>query len=350
MVEHRRRSSIVFGLVLGLAMREAMRAECAATAHPRRCPDLTEPNTVRCRPGALTKLHGSMRDDWYHIHNTPKGLSDSRTGNPLLLAANASIIAVHSCSKDGPERTSHALRSSAIRAWVAIVIASLVLGVVTMLAYGLGPFYPLKVVLTPIALGVFSLPTLHLHRPHTTIGPANAVTLCRCLLVGLVAGLIGEDTAWQLPWHIGIIATVAAATDSLDGYVARKCGVSSDFGAQLDMELDAILVLVLSVLLIQGERGPLWLLTAGLARYAFSAAGFLWPWLRAPLTPSPHRKLGVVAHVYTSSLVCLPICTAEMAWSAGLVAANIVLVSFWIDISDLYRRRHDTRAPSARRS
>jgi len=63
---------------------------------------------------------------------------------------------------------------------------------------------------------------------------ANLVTLSRCMLIAPIFAL-------QLSGHpLAAIATyvVAASTDLVDGWLARRSGRSSDFGAQLDAVVD----------------------------------------------------------------------------------------------------------------
>ena len=69
--------------------------------------------------------------------------------------------------------------------------------------------------------------------------------------------------------------------------VARRTGTASAFGARFDMEVDAFLILVLSVYVAR----PLgaWVLAIGLARYVLLLAERLLPWLRRPV---PAAALG----------------------------------------------------------
>ncbi len=141
-------------------------------------------------------------------------------------------------------------------------------------------------------------------------GPANRVTLGRGALIGGVTALIADGLV-----HGGlsgtrivvlvVVASIALALDLVDGWVARRTGTSSELGARLDMELDALLILVLSVL-VAVSLGP-WVLVIGLMRYLFVLAGHRYPWLCAPLPPSRARKVvaavqGVVLVVAAASV------------------------------------------------
>ena len=78
---------------------------------------------------------------------------------------------------------------------------------------------------------------------------------------------------------------MALALDAVDGHVARATHTQSAFGGRFDGEADAFLLLVLSVHVAQ-EYGA-WVLTIGVARYAFWAAGWVFDWFRRRLPSRP---------------------------------------------------------------
>ncbi|MFJ9906920.1 CDP-alcohol phosphatidyltransferase family protein [Streptomyces sp. NPDC101152] len=129
---------------------------------------------------------------------------------------------------------------------------------------------------------------LHRTRPRS-FGPANRVTLGRATLVGGVTALVADSFESSPPVTalVGLTA-VALILDGVDGKVARATNTSTPLGARFDMEVDAFLILVLSVY-VSAEFGP-WVLLIGGMRYAFVAAARVWPWLNAELPPSMARK------------------------------------------------------------
>ena len=84
--------------------------------------------------------------------------------------------------------------------------------------------------------------------PAARLGPAGWVTLARATLAVGVAALIADS--FQRDAQVATLVTlasVALALDYVDGRVARRTGTASTLGARLDGEVDAFLILALSV-------------------------------------------------------------------------------------------------------
>lgn len=126
-------------------------------------------------------------------------------------------------------------------------------------------------------------------------GPADLVTLFRATLTCGVVALVVEAllSSYVDPAHrttpVATLAAVALGLDLVDGWVARRTGTTSPFGARFDGEADAYLMLVLSTWVAPSIGW--WVLAIGLARYGFGAAGRVLPWLRAPLPRREWRKV-----------------------------------------------------------
>lgn len=164
-----------------------------------------------------------------------------------------------------------------------------------------------------------------------SLGPADLVTLVRAVLVGGVTALVAHGAPPVPP--LVVLASAALALDAVDGRVARRTGTVSALGARFDMEVDAFLLLVLSVH-VAALLGP-WVLAIGLMRYAFVAASRAARWLRAPLPTRYPAK--VVAAVQGVVLVAA---AAGMAppWLVGGALALLVW-SFGQSVWWLWRRR-----------
>ena len=81
--------------------------------------------------------------------------------------------------------------------------------------------------------------------------------------------------------------------DAVDGWVARRTGTVTAFGGRFDGEVDAFLILVLSLYVAPAVGW--WVLAAGLARYAFAVAGWVLPWMRGRLEYRYWRKVVTAA-------------------------------------------------------
>jgi CDP-diacylglycerol--glycerol-3-phosphate 3-phosphatidyltransferase/cardiolipin synthase len=85
----------------------------------------------------------------------------------------------------------------------------------------------------------------------------NTLTLVRLAAIPLFVAVFYLPVSWSDAATAGIFA-VAALTDWLDGYLARKLGQTSAFGAFLDPVADKLMVTVVLVLLVQADPTP-WL-------------------------------------------------------------------------------------------
>lgn len=81
---------------------------------------------------------------------------------------------------------------------------------------------------------------------------ANVLTLARILMIPLVVVLFYVPVPWSDPAAASVFI-LAAVTDSLDGYLARKLGQTSALGAFLDPVADKLMVAVALVLLVSHD-------------------------------------------------------------------------------------------------
>jgi phosphatidylglycerophosphate synthase len=151
------------------------------------------------------------------------------------------------------------------------------------------------------------LVTARMRSDQPAIHPADWVTLTRALLAAGVAGLVADSFIRPVSvTALVTLSTVALVLDAVDGQVARRTRTATPLGARLDSEVDAFLILLLSIVVSQDYGG--WVLVIGAARYALLLAGWLIPWLAAPLPPRYWGKVvaavqGIVLTVAASGLL-----------------------------------------------
>ena len=86
----------------------------------------------------------------------------------------------------------------------------------------------------------------------------NLLTWLRIVMIPVVIGVFYVPDAWLTSWQRNLIATsvfiVAAITDWLDGYLARKLNQTSAFGAFLDPVADKLMIAASLIVLVELER------------------------------------------------------------------------------------------------
>jgi phosphatidylglycerophosphate synthase len=167
--------------------------------------------------------------------------------------------------------------------------------------------------------------------PFPSFGLANRLTVGRAFLVSMAAGAIGEPARPDIATFVVAIGVIAAALDGLDGWAARRTRMSSAFGARFDMEVDALLIQVLAILVWQYGKAGAWIVASGLLRYLFVAAGWVWPWIQAPLPPSFVRKTICVAQTAALLLALWPQVTPPASALVAGAGLGVLSYSFLTD-------------------
>ena len=201
-----------------------------------------------------------------------------------------------------------------------------------------GAVYPLKATAVFAVLMVAVVRVTGDEQLVLRFGPANYVTTIRAILVALAAGVIGYPATPEVLWVVIGLVGVMGALDGLDGWLARRTAMESAFGARFDMETDALLVLVLSVLVWQHEKAGAWVLVCGLMRYGFVAAGWLLPWLARPLRSTWRGKAVAVGQLVGLGVALAPVVPAPQSAIAAAGALTALAWSFAIDVMWLSRQ------------
>ncbi len=165
-------------------------------------------------------------------------------------------------------------------------------------------------------------------RPAPVRNVANALTVLRLLLVPVFVVLLLHDGGDEPPWRIAACAAfvVAALTDFVDGDLARRRGLVTDFGAVADPIADKALTgTALVGLSILGELA--WFVTAiVLAREIGVTLLRFWVIRHGVISASPGGKLKTVLQGVAIGLYILPL-EGLLAGVAGIAMAAAVVVT-----------------------
>ncbi len=162
--------------------------------------------------------------------------------------------------------------------------------------------------------------------------PADLVTLGRvvgtCWIGGLVLEAARGDLVAAGRVAVVVLGTVCLLLDGVDGHVARVRGESSSFGARFDMETDAALLLLLSLLLpLLGVTGW-WVLAIGGMRYGYGLAAAVVPVLRVDVAPTLAGRVVAVAQG-VALLLALILDELAPGWAAAVPPAVALAALCW---------------------
>jgi phosphatidylglycerophosphate synthase/uncharacterized membrane protein YbhN (UPF0104 family) len=163
--------------------------------------------------------------------------------------------------------------------------------------------------------------------PAGRFGMPNLITTARLLMTMGLLFAYGRHPGWQLAATAGFILLM----DVVDGWVARKTGQSSAFGASYDVEADALLVMTIAMLLFSRDTAGPWVLLAGLLRYLYVLAPALFP---TPAGQAPRSRHGRIVYVTLLSCFIVALVVEGPGGRLFALAGTIVITasfahSFW---------------------
>jgi phosphatidylglycerophosphate synthase len=177
-----------------------------------------------------------------------------------------------------------------------------------------------------------------LRDPTHRLGPATWVTLARATLAVGVAALAAASFSQSTSTALLVsLATGALVLDYVDGQVARRTRTESALGARLDGEVDAFLILAVSVYVAPAYGW--WVLLIGAARYLFFAAGRSFDWMRATLPRRDWRKTVTAVQGITLTVAAAGVVPVLLMQAALAVALALLAESFGRDVWWLWRHR-----------
>lgn len=228
---------------------------------------------------------------------------------------------------------------------ITALCAVVALAVLAREALTLSAAYPpTATIVLAVVVAVMASRINERNHPFAEFGPANGVTLGRATFVALVAAMIGERTEPIVAAAAAAAATAATAMDAVDGWLARRTGMSSAFGARFDMEVDALLIQVLSILVWTHDKAGAWVVLSGLLRYVFVAAGRVWPWMERPLEPSRRRQTVCAVQVVALIAALEPFVRRPSSTAIAVMALALLGGSFLVDTRWLVLHRREQMA------
>lgn len=163
----------------------------------------------------------------------------------------------------------------------------------------------------------------------------NLLTWLRVLLIPVFM------LVFYLPWHLANLAcaaifTLAAVTDMLDGYLARRLDQTSEFGAFLDPIADKLMVATALVLLVAAHPGPLLAVPAVVIIGREIAVSGLREWMagvgeRTAVAVSAIGKVKTVLQMVALVLLLIrePVGPLD-TWTVGMVLLYVaVILTLW---------------------
>ncbi len=199
----------------------------------------------------------------------------------------------------------------------------------------------------------------------------NALTLLRIFFVPLlVAALVQQDMSIRVHGDVVItnaivaliIFLVAAGTDLLDGYLARRWGQITTVGTLLDPIADKLLISAALISLVQIKMVPAWMVVLIIGReFAVSGLRSIAAAEGYTIRASDLGKTKMIFQVIAISMVLLTVRFPNLMWFAmlwmwgvvvfGIVSAVEYFRKFWrkVDVRIKKRRRRELLRAERRR-
>jgi cardiolipin synthase len=130
----------------------------------------------------------------------------------------------------------------------------------------------------------------------------NLITLGRILLVPIVVWAIASGTMWIA----FVLFVVAGVSDAVDGFLAKRFGMTTELGAYLDPLADKALIVSIYISLGIDGAIPRWLVILVVSRDILIVGGIMLSWVMgSPLKIKPLlvSKLNTVAQIMFACVV-----------------------------------------------
>jgi phosphatidylglycerophosphate synthase len=247
------------------------------------------------------------------------------------------------------DATGRALLRGAAGHFAVAVILCFALTAGLGVALGVGGTYVARSVAVFAVGTLLFVPALRRDHPFAAFGPANRITMLRGVLTASIAGFLGAPVDPATALTLVALGLASLILDGFDGRLARRSGLASAFGARYDMETDAFLILVFSLLAWQLDKAGSWVVLSGLLRYLFIAAGWILPWMRGALPPSRRRQTVCVIQIAVMLAVLLPFIASPLSDVLSAATLCLLCYSFLVDVLWLHKAGISSGPESAAR-
>jgi cardiolipin synthase (CMP-forming) len=186
-----------------------------------------------------------------------------------------------------------------------------------------------------------------LHYRGADLSIPNLITLGRILLVPVVVWAIASGQM-RLAF---LLFLAAGITDAVDGFLAKRFGMSTELGAYLDPLADKTMLVSIYVTLAVVGAIPLWLVILVVSRDIMIVSAIILSWLvdkPVKLKPHPVSKFNTVAQIALAAVVLAALAFnlgAEL-WIVGLMGLVAILTSLSVAFYVVEWVRHMNAAES----
>jgi len=171
----------------------------------------------------------------------------------------------------------------------------------------------------------------------------NRITLIRIVLIPvfLVLYLAAPFSPLLNAWLALIVFSVAAITDAIDGYLARKLKLVTNFGKLMDPLADKILVCSAFIAFIATGQMPAWAVIVIIAR-EFYISGFRQLALEQNLVlaASFWAKVKTIVHMVLAIYLLLPINILRFDIIEWILIILAVVLSVWSAVEYTMKNIH----------
>ncbi len=163
----------------------------------------------------------------------------------------------------------------------------------------------------------------------------NLITIGRILLVPVVIWAI---TAGEMRVAF-LLFLLAGVSDAVDGFLAKRFGMTSELGANLDPLADKVLIVSIYIALGIAEQIPRWIVILVVSRDILIVGGVMLAWfLGKPMRVKPVlvSKLNTVAQIVFACLVLAALAfrwrfeLTENVLMAIVAALTLASVAFYV--------------------